>query len=930
MRPRKIRLKNFGCFRGEHEVDFTSINSDLFAIAGPTGSGKSTLLDAMTWVLYGQTPRLGKQLNEHILSPGETDLAVVLEFTANGHEYRASRTLRRRPSGITPTVKLERLADSGQWLGVPETEQTSEYSNKLKDIIGLDYEGYVRAVTLPQNAFDQFLRGDDKQRREVIKALLRADTIQKIRALARSEEVEVQGLRDQAKARIENEYPGVTPEREADLAQQLEEAQEELGKLRTAHDQSQQQLGALDKLKESADALTAAEGELRALEAERETITAARDTLARAAAAQSLAPAVKAYRSREKDLRGAAEELKRAGEVATSAEDARGEAHAALERAIAARTEQQPGLKQRLEAIEGGRRDARLLTTHKGSLESAAEADDTEFDEERLNELVQLIAGARELSHLEGAVTAANEALSEQRGQLAQSRENLAGFEKDLEDIVARGKELRAAANAAKEAHEKAQVEHAAAALRHGLHEGDTCPVCEGTITSLPADPPVDLPALKQAADDAAQLVTELLGEHGRVKERVRAETDTIGKLEKAIEERYEVQASAAQERLAQALEPFAPYGSAAAEIGRALEAQRQQQLARLAKRLTAITGGRDFDELLAETQQAIERLDQAVEGAQQRLNGAETKLAGAKAKLEAAEAKERECRTSLEEAEADLKAALAASQFDTVEAAEQAIIEPAEAQRLQETVEAHDRRRGQADAKKDAAEKALDGRTYDPEAHAALRAQVSEQQRDIDARTKSVGQVQQQLDTLRERLKQLESLHESLQGYEERLAVLSNITLWLQSDRFEAYVLGHALEDLAVNASVVLHDLTDGRYELSYDGEFFVRDTWMDSYRRSVKTLSGGESFIASLALALALADTIAGRQSLGALFLDEGFGTLDADSLDSVTEVLTNLTSNGRMVGVITHVTSLTERLPARLVISKGQQGSRIAWDA
>src|SRR5690606_3847603 len=155
--------------------------------------------------------------------------------------------------------------------------------------------------TLPQNAFDQFLRGDDKQRREVIKALLRADTIQKIRALARSEEVEVQGLRDQAKARIENEYPGVTPEREADLAQQLEEAQEELGKLRTAHDQSQQQLGALDKLKESADALTAAEGELRALEAERETITAARDTLARAAAAQSLAPAVKAYRSREKD-----------------------------------------------------------------------------------------------------------------------------------------------------------------------------------------------------------------------------------------------------------------------------------------------------------------------------------------------------------------------------------------------------------------------------------------------------------------------------------------------------------------------------------------------------------------------------------------------------------------------------------------------------
>ncbi|HEX7041567.1 MAG TPA: SMC family ATPase, partial [Trueperaceae bacterium] len=78
-----------------------------------------------------------------------------------------------------------------------------------------------------------------------------------------------------------------------------------------------------------------------------------------------------------------------------------------------------------------------------------------------------------------------------------------------------------------------------------------------------------------------------------------------------------------------------------------------------------------------------------------------------------------------------------------------------------------------------------------------------------------------------------------------------------------------------------------------------------------------------------LALADSVAGQQRLGSLFLDEGFGTLDPEALDSVTEVLTNLTSNGRMVGVITHVTSLTERLPARLVVEKGRLGSRLAWD-
>jgi exonuclease SbcC len=97
----------------------------------------------------------------------------------------------------------------------------------------------------------------------------------------------------------------------------------------------------------------------------------------------------------------------------------------------------------------------------------------------------------------------------------------------------------------------------------------------------------------------------------------------------------------------------------------------------------------------------------------------------------------------------------------------------------------------------------------------------------------------------------------------------------------------------------------------------------------RSARTLSGGETFIASLALALALSDTLAGHTALGALFLDEGFGTLDAETLDAVTGVLQALTANGRMVGVISHVAALTERLPARLLVHKGVEGSSVSWD-
>ena len=83
------------------------------------------------------------------------------------------------------------------------------------------------------------------------------------------------------------------------------------------------------------------------------------------------------------------------------------------------------------------------------------------------------------------------------------------------------------------------------------------------------------------------------------------------------------------------------------------------------------------------------------------------------------------------------------------------------------------------------------------------------------------------------------------------------------------------------------------------------------------------------SLALALALSDTIAGNIQLGALFLDEGFGTLDSDSLDVVAGVLENLSAKGRMVGVISHVDELTERIPDRLHVVKSNEGSRLEWD-
>jgi exonuclease SbcC len=148
-----------------------------------------------------------------------------------------------------------------------------------------------------------------------------------------------------------------------------------------------------------------------------------------------------------------------------------------------------------------------------------------------------------------------------------------------------------------------------------------------------------------------------------------------------------------------------------------------------------------------------------------------------------------------------------------------------------------------------------------------------------------------------------------------------------LAANRFEKWLLDEALHQLVAGASQTLSDLSAGAYTLAVDGRsggFGVVDHTNASQVRSARTLSGGETFLASLALALALADQVAGLAVGGAarlesLFLDEGFGTLDPDTLDVVASALDELGSRGRMVGIVSHVRELAERLPVRFEVRK-----------
>jgi exonuclease SbcC len=180
------------------------------------------------------------------------------------------------------------------------------------------------------------------------------------------------------------------------------------------------------------------------------------------------------------------------------------------------------------------------------------------------------------------------------------------------------------------------------------------------------------------------------------------------------------------------------------------------------------------------------------------------------------------------------------------------------------------------------------------------------------------------------DRREQAARLAEQVAGYEREAQVAKSLSLHLRANQFEQWLLTEALDALVAGASRILRELSAGQYDLAHDrGEFFVVDHADAGLRRGVRTLSGGETFQASLALALALSEQLAGLSatsaSLESILLDEGFGTLDAATLDTVAATLENLAARGdRMVGVVTHVAALAERIPVRFEVSRDARGA------
>jgi exonuclease SbcC len=166
-----------------------------------------------------------------------------------------------------------------------------------------------------------------------------------------------------------------------------------------------------------------------------------------------------------------------------------------------------------------------------------------------------------------------------------------------------------------------------------------------------------------------------------------------------------------------------------------------------------------------------------------------------------------------------------------------------------------------------------------------------------------------------------LDQIEQQTQDYDE-LSYLHGLIGSASGDKFRRFAQGLTLDNLVYLANKQL-DRIHGRYLLKRKEEqglaLTVLDTWQGDVERDTKTLSGGESFLVSLALALALSDLVSHRTSIDSLFLDEGFGTLDAETLDIALDALDNLNASGKMIGVISHIEAMKERIPTQLRVIK-----------
>ncbi len=907
-----------------------------------------------------------------------------LELTRRPEQPRP----KRRGSGTTmeKAVSLlrEQVPGGAEWKALSRSHQ--EIGEEIGQLLGMSREQFCQVVLLPQGDFARFLRSDAAERSELLGKLFDTGRFEAVeqwlaerrRAAEARVRAQDEGLialahrmrQAAGPAGADLPLPELTAG-EPELAQRILEwaalarsaAREHrdiaalaLNAAETAHYtaglclEESRETAALQQ--RHALALTRQEE----LDAGQQEFERAVRRLDRAQAADQVVPALRARAAAERD-NAAALRRRHATAARLPADLADADAAALAERERRAR--QDLG---RLDAARRAEQRAAAIVTERAGLdrETAADEDlvrDTDSWlaawEETSQSLRRRLDAAQEAAtgaeHLAGRLESAR-----RRADAARRRDTLIADEQALAERLSHERDLAADARDHWLEVKERRLRGIAAELAAALLPGADCPVCgsaEHPRPALPASGHVD-----RAAEDAAH------ADHRRAEE-LRARTDTelhtvrerlAAAGAEACSGDEEATAVRLGERVAELEREHAGVRRIAAdahpareelqraerEHARRLDVQREAHR-RLAARLSR------RESLDAELASLREELDAARGAAQGGVAEHAARLERlARILADAADAARDLDATAQRLGEADALLADACRQagFDAPEPAAHAVLDDAERRRIRQQVETHRTRRASVTAElaDPHVVRAAREPAADPEAHRAVLDAATGTLRAASTVDTAAAERCAQLDRLsRESTAQTRSLA-PLREEHARLRRLAQLTAGTSAEnelrmRLESYVLAARLEQVAAAASVRLRRMSSGRYTLVHTDAktagrsrsglgLRVVDAWTGT-ERDTSTLSGGETFSASLALALGLADVVtdeAGAVRLDTLFIDEGFGSLDEQTLDEVLDVLDSLRERDRTVGIVSHVADLRHRIPVQLEVVKGREGS------
>ncbi|MFA0849682.1 SMC family ATPase [Curtobacterium sp. WHRI 8282] len=961
--------------------------SGVFLLEGPTGSGKSTIIDAVVFALYGglagsdaSSDRLHSQHADPAVEP-----FVELVFETGAGVFRVRRTPqydrpKQRGTGTVKqqaSVQLFRLAAPTDVAGEPLSSRIPEVGVEIARIVGLDRAQFLQTVVLPQGEFARFLRSPGEDRRKLLQSLFGTQvydrTADELAARRRAVQAEVEGADDRVRDALarfaqaadlaeadESVVPGTVASLRAtaDAAGAARTAAAAAATAATDHERSvTARAAALERRAALLRRRALLDDDAPVIEQARTAVA----TAERAARVAAVADGLDAATVRADDTAAAAARLR--DQHALSAVDAQQiarrrdtltDALSDVRHLVAV----EAGADGRRTAIAEATTTASRLTDDLAALDTALGA--------RPTERARIVEAARTASTTAADADAAAHEVARVRSLRADlaARDHAEQRVADAERVVAGARRRATEALGAERSLRERRIAGLAGELGAALAPGDPCPVCGSTAHPSVAAPQDDHPTIQavESAGDATRLADQQLADAAADLAVDRAEhrrlTAVVGTVDTVA---LDAMAVAADERVRAAHEAAALVlehereRTAHDTATRALERERNDLDAR--RTVLASTAASDAERLEADLRsvhEAIDRLAALLDSDDDRssvsLHAVVDELDGRLTVLRAvAEADERAATAARarDERGAEVARILDEQSFPDVAAARAGLLDPDTVARFRSSISAAESERAVVRAGLDdpAVVQAADD---DPE-----QLDVPAAQAERVRATAELDEATRLAVTAAHRAEAVEQcateVHRTVRARQEtsarsravvRLADVANGVASVNPTGITlgTYVLMRRFEDVVAAANDRLRGMLAGRFTLETSDEresgsrsrrtglaLAVHDHTTDTVR-DPRSLSGGETFTVSLCLALGLADVVqaeAGGVSLGTLFVDEGFGTLDPETLDDVIGQLSRLTAGGRQVGIVSHVEELKQRIPERIAVRRTPTG-------